>query len=431
MTLARRMYGDNMLMKPLGDLLSRTQILEQLTKEPPLPPPDVAKLPFHARLHLLQQVRDLYIAPPQACQLRESIDLGVRRSYLARPPTDPATWKVIGECASAFNPAPAGNTIFLTGHSGSGKTQLALRSLHLYPSQLYVHESFPGLVGSNYQKVWQSTAVPPTGRLVDLAQSLMENWDEVLVRELGSKHRRFASTLSKRIREAMPMVNEWKQVAKAHFLGVLHLDEVQNFFKLPSLQQRRAQRIRGKKSVASADGLELSIAEDACLKYILDLANSGPFALLLSGTLDGVAALTRRFSNAQRFVSSGYHCLDLLEPDSPTSRMFIQRLTQYQYVRDPLPYSSELEQRINAYTAGVRRLIIALWICAHRVAFERGEERNEDNLLLSDLDYAAATYLAPVKPAVQALLSRNPERLREYEDLIPKDQVFWAGLHMI
>ena len=67
-------------------------------------------------------------------------------------------------------------------------------------------------------------------------------------------------------------------------------------------------------------------------------------------------------------------------------------------------------------------MIIALWIAAHRVAFER----TEDDLRLEDFRVAADTYLAPVAPAVAALRSNDPKRMGRYEDLAPRDHGFWS-----
>jgi hypothetical protein len=67
-----------------------------------------------------------------------------------------------------------------------------------------------------------------------------------------------------------------------------------------------------------------------------------------------------------------------------------------------------------------------LWIAAHRVAFER----KEDSLSLDDFKKAAATYLAPVAPAVAALLSKDPLRMRRYEDLMPRDDGYWVTFWM-
>ena len=96
------------------------------------------------------------------------------------------------------------------------------------------------------------------------------------------------------------MLDEWRQVVSAYFLGALHLDEVQNFFKLPTLKKQRS------KSSDAAD-LELSIIEDQCLKWMLKLTKTWKIPIIISGTSDGVGALMKRLANTQRFVSGGYH----------------------------------------------------------------------------------------------------------------------------
>ena len=84
--------------------------------------------------------------------------------------------------------------------------------------------------------------------------------------------------------------------------------------------------------------------------------------------------------------------------------------------------SAELAKVIVELSAGIPRLIIALWIAAHRVAFER----EADDLRLNDFRRAASTYLAPMTPAVAALRSKDPMRMRHYEDLVNRDDGFWS-----
>ena len=67
-------------------------------------------------------------------------------------------------------------------------------------------------------------------------------------------------------------------------------------------------------------------------------------------------------------------------------------------------------------------VIIALWIAAQRVALER----NKGNLVIDDFKKAAATFLAPVAPAVAAFRSKDPVRMSKYEDLMPRDGAFWS-----
>jgi hypothetical protein len=62
------------------------------------------------------------------------------------------------------------------------------------------------------------------------------------------------------------------------------------------------------------------------------------------------------------------------------------------------------------------------WIAAHRVAFER----RDDRLRLEDFTLAASTYLAPLAPLVDAIRSKDSLKLARYDDLVRRDTVFWA-----
>lgn len=339
----------------------------------------------------------------------------VRQNYRYLDPTAATTWSTISGDHVALNPkrAPAFGAA-VVGHSGTGKTEGILRCLRSYPQQVIHHETFPRLIGGHQQVAWLSINVPPSGRTVDLATDLMREWDRVT----GSN--RFASELAKEVRrDGMKMLDSWRQVATAHFLGVLHLDEVQNLFKLATLKRRRVKRI-----LDNDDPPELSIVEDQFLKWILILMNTWQVPLLLSGTPDGIGALTRRLSTTERIVTSGFHQFQHFEnaADSNFRTNFLELLGKYQYVQKKLPIDDELANLIIELTGGIQRLIIALWIAAQRIALER----NKGDLLLTDFKKAAATYLAPVAPAIAAFRSKDPAKMSKYEDLLPRDGAFWS-----
>ncbi len=305
----------------------------------------------------------------------------------------------------------------VVGHSGVGKTQAVHRAFGCYPAQIIHHQSFPKLVGPHHQVVWLSVDAPASGRLADLAANLMIAWDEAFARWAPHHPPRFAATLARERRDGPRMLDEWRQVAASHFLGVLHIDEVQNFFRLPTLARRRTKRNR-----TADDDVELSLIEDQTLKSVLTLTNTWQIPLVLSGTPDGVAALNKRSSNVQRFAMSGSHRIDeFRSADDARYVMFMDQLGRYQYLQKRLPIDSTLREQVIELTAGVPRLMVALWIAAHRVAIER----NDDRLRLEDLRRAAGTLLAPVAPAVAALRSGDPRLMRRYEDLMPRDNDFW------
>lgn len=409
-------YAGNILVEPLGPIPSQEDALQALTFMPDLPPASaMATIPKHVRLHYAASVRELHIPAMESTRIACSVDLILRQGYRYRDVRLPQTWQmVMGEMASVAGPprlqhvAPA-MAVLVEGNSGVGKTQLILRWLRRYP-QIVVHPSFPKFANGLKQLVWLSIQVPENGSSGGCARRLMQASDEAME---GS---RFVEVLARKRPQAGPIgLAEWLQFARAHFLGVLHLDEVQNLFKLPTLDERR----RGKRD---AEARVLSLQDDEMLKWILGLASSG-ISLVISGTPDGVSALQKRLSTAQRVCSGGYHRLSRFEDPRAKGfrRIFLGQLSRYQFVKNPLPLDDALAELILDKTAGIPRMIIALWIGAHRVALER---RDSDELRLADFNRAASTYLAPVRKAVEALKSGDPHLMAAYEDLLPTGDWF-------
>ena len=416
-------YAGNILINPLGPILDRHQAALRLSFMPPRPH-DPGKIPKHIRMHYVIQLRDFHVASLDGLRVQETIDLMLRDGYRYKDPSAAQTWSVIsGEVIRHKTPRAPAMAAVIVGHSGTGKTQAILRAFDIGPSQVIEHPSFPKLVGKHAQLVWLSVDVPSSGRAADLAANLMFSFDTVMEKHVIGWQNRFATSQAGTRRNGQKMLDEWRQVASAHFLGTLHLDEVQNFFKLPPLKKRRTK-------TSSADELQLSIIEDQCLKWILTLTNTWQIPIVLSGTPDGVGALMKRFANTQRFVGGGYHVIPPFESaddpllfDSKSNGGFLNILGLYQFVAKPLSITQEFASLILELTGGIPRLIIAFWIAAHRISFER----DDDSLCIEDFKRAGDTYLAPVKPAVVALLSKDPRQISRYEDLMQRDDNLWPS----
>ena len=404
-------YADNMLCQQLGPIYSRLEALGSLIECPPRPK-RLKDMPPHIRLRHLMQLRDFHIPREVEGRLFETIDLMVREGYRYRDPAQPSTFATLsGEAMRRKRPGMPALAAACEGISGGGKTEASLRCLNSYPQQVIRHESFPGFIGAHLQVVWLSVDVPPSGKAEDLARALMIAWDRVTCSG------RFTSLLAKeRFKNPMQVLDEWRQVAASHFLGILHLDEIQNFFRLGSLEQRRKRKAR--------DGPpELSIVEDQCLRWILTLLNTWGIPVLFSGTPDGIGALTKRLSTLERITTGGYHALQPFGSwdEEPFRKSFMGQLGHYQYVNTKLAISDGLAELVFSLSGGVPRVIIALWIAANRLALEEPQ----DTLTLDHFTKAADTFLAPLGPAIAALRSQDPQRLAKYEDLVSRDLTFW------
>ena len=412
-------YHGNLLIEHLGSIPSLSQSAKALTHLPEIPK-NIPDIPYHVRLHWLLKIKDFHIPSAEEFKLLDTIDMMLRNSYNYRSPSEPKTMALITGTHLTFGKLPSPPIAAgVIGHAGVGKTEAIQRALSYYP-QVIQHPQFPNFIGSHHQVVWISTDVPANGKLDQLAVNLMTAWDGAVKTAMPEYSERFAESLVPNKRDGMKMFEEWRQVALSHSLGILHLDEVQNFFHIPTLEKRRQNKFN--------QSLELSIIEDKCLKTILNMTNTYPMAILFSGTPDGMNAFTKRFSTQQRVISFGYHHLRRFESvnDKEYSEVFLPQLFRYQLVQKKLPLTSELSELLIELTGGIKRLLIIIWVAAHRVAFMRGN----DDLLLDDFRTAAKTYLSPVAGAVHAINSGRPELLSKFDDMINANDVldtFWTS----
>lgn len=442
-------YAGNVLVAPLGPILTKIDIRNRHFFEPPRPA-SLAQMPPEVRLHHLLMLRDFYLPPKEAVDMASGLDLSLRSGYRERDPKAASTWAGIngGPRRPAISaPAPVSNS---SGPSGTGKSAAVSAFASLNRQQIVLHKAgtFPHIITDHYQVVWLAANVHPSGKLVDIVASLMIAWDDAVTRALGPSFAKFESILVRYHSHARmsgsAMMSTFVQAARLHFLGILLLDEASNFWKLAPLRERR------KKSNSIKDPeLQLSLVEDMSLKTLLVLSNEGQIPIHLTGTDDGIIPLGKRLSTLERIVLGGsYRFHRANGPTDPQLELTVRQLLHHQWVQTKLPADEvsfkSLLVELYELTAGIWRLLLCLWISAHRIAFDRLESDLasrkttasakslvRDQLLIDDIRKAARTYMAPVQPAVAAILSNSADAMRRYEDLIPRDPAFWSSFWSI
>ncbi|MYN26949.1 ATP-binding protein [Duganella levis] len=407
-----KLYDQNILIDRMPQLLNREQTMDRLTYLPPMPK-NVEAIPRHERLHHMLVLQELHIASDTELQLSDAIDLIIRGNYRTLDPRLPETWAHISEeTDSVRRPRPPAMSASMTGPAGTGKTTSIQHKLCSF-EQTIMHEKFPGSSRPFKQLVYLSVEVPASGKAKDLAARLMYEMDRVCGED------RFSSVLSREAGTSTgrQLLERWRRAAKSSFLGLLHLDEIQNLFKIPTLATRRSKK-------ASDDEIpNLAIVEDETLRALLGFMNGG-IPLLISGTLDGFSALNSRLSTSQRIMFAGRHQLNPYRTiQDEFYQTLLETLLNYQYVSRRLEYSEALATLILELTGGIVRMIIALWFLAHRVAFDRG---SGDELRVEDFKYAADIYIAPLKSGLDAARSNDPARMRNFSDLRATENFFWT-----
>lgn len=406
------LYEHNILINRLRPIMSREKTAETLTYLPPIPK-NVSGIPRYERLHYLLTLQELHIPSETEVRMSDTVDLLLRGNYRTLDPTLSDTWAFISEEKTGRRPRPPAMSAAITGLPGTGKSCSAQHVLSSI-EQTIEHADFPKSSRPLTQLVYLSCEVPASGRAKDFAARLMHEMD----RACGTD--RFAETLSREGAKGRDMLEMWRKAARSSFLGLLHLDEIQNLFKIPSLAHRRRKRS------GTDEPPQLAIVEDECLRALLSFMNSG-IPLLISGTPDGFNALNSRLSTSQRILFGGRH---LFLPYRGINDQFyddlLRTLLDYQFVAKPLTYSVAFAELILELTGGFIRIIIALWFLAHRVAFER-HNNGDDDLRAEDFKRAADIFLAPLRPALEAARSNNPEKMRNFSDLMAVDDTFWGA----
>jgi hypothetical protein len=288
------------------------------------------------------------------------------------------------------------------GVSGIGKTAAIERALALYP-QCVEHETFPHLIGQHRQLVWLKVEVPESGKASDLAHRLSRATDLALGTEHSKSEKHFATQ-----RRASLLLAPWLRRITGHFLGILVLDEIQNLFKIETLAERRSARATGHRP-------ELRIVDDEALKFILTLINVAKLPIMISGTPDAMAVFETRMSTSQRLTTEGLIHFDHASRahNDYFRNVLVPALFRYQWLDHPAQCADEWIDTLYRYTAGLPRLCVNMWVQAQRLALER----NAKALEVKHLDLVAKTSMAPVRPAVAALLSADPRLLFQYADL--------------
>lgn len=397
-------HRDNILIDACGSPGESAEILKRLIYLPPKPDPS-GEISHHLLEHHAADIFRMHIPTAAGIELAQTIGFMLIQGYVHRNPSDPATW---GRIYSTVGTEPASSPIQLgamvTGISGTGKSTAIERTLRLY-KQVVEHKTMTGMARASPQLLWLKVDVPESGRIVDVVDSLARATDSAL----GTSHR--ASLFSGRRPNGPALAREWLQRISCNFLGLLVLDEMQNLFKIETKAKREA-------TARSGIGRRpaLRIADDEALKFLLTLSNSSKIPTLYCSTPDGMAALSTRMSTAQRMLSGGFHNFthaQTADEDFFRKRLF-PVLCQYQWLPQKLPASDELRRVLFDLSAGVPRLAVMAWFHANRRAFQR----KADALSFDDFKYVREHALAPLMPAVAALLSDDPRQLQRYEDLL-------------
>jgi hypothetical protein len=385
-------YRNNPLIEALPEILEEDKVIDKLKFYPEFVEEE-RNLPAHLRLHLIQNVLDLFILLSPHLDLEQRFSRMIRVGYKARNPAVRGFWKDINQkvdslrsgnkTASCRRSKATGFTIL--GISGVGKSTAVQEILDLYDQVIY-HSCYHEQDFTITQLVWLILECPADGSIKGLCLNFFQAVDDILK---TNYYENYAGNGRKTVNEMMPYM---ALVASNIHLGVLVIDEVQRLTKL------------------NVGGCE------KILDFFVELINTIGLPIVLVGTYKAWSILGSEFRQIRRGTGQGDFIWDRMEEDDDW-QLFAEGLWQYQYVQKPCELSLELSHALYYESQGITDFAVKVFMLAQARAITTGKEKITAAIIKS----VAKDCLRTAREVLNAFKSGNLQKLQNCEDVRPID----------
>lgn len=345
-------------------------------------------MPAHLCSHFILRLQDFYQPLPRHLDLATRIDQIIRKGYVGRNPDSPERAEILQKLYETgqkdvvqdviYTDYQPISTISLIGASGVGKSTTTERVLGRYPQTLY-HQEY-GL----HQIVWMKLDCPPDGSIKQLAMSFITELDRILQTDF---HTKLPSKIG-----VDEILQEVKHLAVTYSLGILVIDEIQNL------------------SVKKSGGRE------TMMNFFQELTNTLRVPIMLMGTMKAMRVLQLDFRVARRNTATGSFAWEPMKRDAAWS-FFLESLWQYQWLKEPIPLTPELEDLLFSETQGIVAVLSTVFMMAQLRALRTGEKKLSEGLFKRVMKKD----MAPIRPMLTALRSGDPRRIEKFDDIVPFD----------
>lgn len=354
--------------------------------------------PRVVRSHSIARLSDDFFQPlNNHILLTEKISLMIRGGYVGR---NPCTGDLQKHLQNGYERIQKGDlnafkfesvkstaqSMLLIGCSGYGKTTSLIRTLSAYPQVIY-HHNF-----NIEQVVYLKIDCSHNGSLKEICLNFFRALDQVLdtnyEKQYGLKRYNIQALLTK-----------MSQLANAHALGLLAIDEIQHLSR--------------SKSGGSQE----------MLNFFVTMVNTIGVPIMLIGTPKAREIFEADFRSARRGAGFGAifweplpeYIDDQLNPEwvAFTDNLWKQQLLNQ---RDEF-LSDEIRHVWYDLSQGIIDIVVKLFVLAQLRAIAANKERITSKLLHQIYNEE----LKPVHPMLEALRSGNVEKISRYSDLIIPD----------
>jgi hypothetical protein len=386
-------YKGNPLIEALPPILSETAAAQAIASYPAEPAGE-PMLEASIRLHCIDRLRNVIQPLPIHLELESALSLILRSGYVGRNPMRPSTVRhlhglsVGAKSTDGFT--STATTFSLVGLSGIGKSTALEAILRLYP-QTILHRNYQGREFLQTQIVWLKLDCPFDGSLTGLCHAFFRAVDQAI------GQRRYADRTEGK-RGVSGLIHRMEQLASTYYVGALLIDELQHL------------------QVAKSGG------KDNMLNFFVNLLNSIGIPVVFVGTNTMIDLFADVLRNARRACGMGLYNFRQPAREDPAWNLLVDALWRYQWVRHIEPLTPAMRNTLYDQTQGITDFLAKLLILGQRYAIQSGTER----LTEAVLRHVAETKMQLLQPALAALRSGDPKRMRKFDDLMPSDALLNA-----
>ncbi|MFN4350785.1 MAG: ATP-binding protein [Hylemonella sp.] len=345
--------------------------------------------PAYQRAYYVSGLKDAFIPCERHIDYARRLDILLRAGYRRR---NPMTGAYAEELQRRFEqvqrsgkaeklvfsePQPI-SSYSLLGVSGMGKSTTTENILSAYPQGVF-HEELNLL-----QVVWLKVECPKDGSVKELARNILRAFDQVL----QTSH--LSRVSDKSSLDAISALVY--QLAVSHCLGLLVIDELQNV------------------SIKKSGGRE------AMLNWFQELVNEVRLPVLLLGTFKAKDILEHDVRHSRRSTQAGSAAWSPMDLDAEFQTL-VKSVWKFQWLKEPTPLTEELLQTVYEETQGIYAFVVDMFLVAQLRAIRQKDEAITPELFKR----VARTEFRPVQPFLNALRSKDPNRLRRFEDAMDYD----------
>jgi ABC-type dipeptide/oligopeptide/nickel transport system ATPase component len=272
----------------------------------------------------------------------------------------------------------------IVGLSGVGKTALCHAIMRAMGENIIRHKFYNGQVFTDTQITYLHTDVPKNCSATNLCGQFIAEVDSVLQSNFYSEnyHGKYIPRGD--------YLKQFKRIIGELHVGVLFVDEFQNL------------------SIGKSGGREDLIA------FLVNIRDKLGMPTIFVGTNKVAQLLTSEMALVRRLLEGGIHHIDPFKsPNDKSWGMFCEATWNFQWVKHPSAFSSDICHTLFEYSAGIPALMLDLFQKSQKAAIDSGGE-------CVDLRALRNTYheeMRDIHILVDGVKQQDTRILDSYEDI--------------